>query len=273
MTADPLVSRSGIPSSDRSVLAMLTEAIDAGRPVAVATVVDTRRSVPRHAGSKMLIFGDGTQAGSIGGGEMEGRVLAAAAESLTDGRPRLLEYKLVDPTVGDPGVCGGEVNIYVEPYMPTATVYVIGCGHIGRAVSDLANWLGYRVVATDDRTDLATPELMPKADVVIAGPISQAIEQAPITDQTHVVLVTRNAQVDMEVLPHLLASPARTIGVMGSHRRWETTKKNLQTAGVETSQLDRIITPIGVEIGAETPEEIALSVMAQIVSWRRIGAG
>ncbi len=261
--------RRDMPDSQRSVLAKLTEAVDDGRPVALATVVETSRSVPRHAGSKMLIYQDGNQFGSIGGGEMEGRVLAAAAEALVDGQSRLLEYRLVDPASGDPGVCGGDVTIFVEPYVSSPTVYVIGCGHIGKAVVDLAGWLGYRVVATDDRTDLATPELLPEADVVIAGPITEALQQAPVTDQTHIVLVTRNAQVDLEILPHLLATPARTIGVMGSHRRWETTKKNLESGGVASADLDRVVTPIGIEIGAETPEEIALSVMAQVVSWRR----
>ncbi|MCJ7753168.1 MAG: XdhC family protein, partial [Thermoanaerobaculales bacterium] len=119
---------------DRRVLFELTAAVEAGRPVVLATVVGTRRSTPRRPGTKMLVFGDGETFGTIGGGEMESRVIAAATGALSDRRPQLLEYALVDPTRGDPGICGGEVKIYLEPYMPRHTVYVIGCGHVGRAV-------------------------------------------------------------------------------------------------------------------------------------------
>jgi xanthine dehydrogenase accessory factor len=260
------VTRSGL-------LAELAAAVDCAEPVVLATVVATRRSVPRHAGTKMLVYADGRQSGTIGGGEMEARVLAEALDALADGRTRLLDFSLVNPSAGDPGVCGGDVSIYLEPYMPPATVYIIGCGHVGKAVADLAHWLGYRVIAADDRVELATPELVPNADEVIAGPIADALAQAPITADTHVVLVTRNVPFDLEILPTLLASPARSIGVMGSERRWATTQRQLAEQGVSEAALAQVIAPIGVEIGAETPEEIAVSILAQITALRRTAPG
>jgi len=251
------------------ILRELLDAIAEGEPVALATVVATRRSVPRHAGTKMLVYGDGRQSGTIGGGEMEARVVTEAVASLADGRTRVLDYQLVEPTSGDPGVCGGEVQIYLEPHMPAPTITVIGCGHVGRAVADLAHWLGYRVVATDDRPELATSELMPHADVVIGGPLTDALAQAPVTADTHVVVVTRNVDLDVEILPALVATEARSIGVMGSRRRWETTRGRLLEAGVAEADLERVVAPIGLDLHAETPQEIALSILAQIVQLRR----
>ena len=114
----------------------------------VATVVDTDRSVPRHAGSKMLVFADRRQVGTIGGGEMEARVIDSRRRMCwSSGAPRLMNFDLVDPAAGDPGVCGGTVTLYLEPLLPEANIVIVGCGHVGKAVADLAHWLGYRVTA------------------------------------------------------------------------------------------------------------------------------
>ena len=235
----------------------------------LATVVESERSVPRRAGAKMLVFADGSQSGTIGGGEMESRVVSEALDTLADGRPRMIDYVLVDPGRGDPGVCGGTVRIYLEPYMPAPTIYIVGCGHVGRAVAELAAWLGFRVVATDDRATAATPEAVPEAEVVLGGPIAEVLQREPVTDQTHVVVVTRNVALDLETLPHLVRTPARSIGVMGSARRWATTRAELAKRGLTEADLDRITAPIGLEIAAETPEEIAVSILAEIVAQRR----
>ena len=147
-----------------SLLRQLAETVDTGTAVASATVVDTSRSVPRRAGAKMLVYRDGSIAGTVGGGEMEARVVAEAVAALGDGRCRLLSYRLVDPGRGDPGVCGGDVQIFVEPHMPKPTVIVMGYGHVGRAVAELAHWLGFRVVANDDR---------PLGDIEAADPTDE----------------------------------------------------------------------------------------------------
>jgi len=241
-------------------------AVDRGESVVVATVVDTDRSVPRHAGSKMLVFGDRRQVGTIGGGEMEARVIDEAVEALIAGTPRLMNFDLVDPAAGDPGVCGGTVTLYLEPLMPEANIVIVGCGHVGKAVADLAHWLGYGVTALDDRADLAIAELLPTADQVLAGPVADLIGQATIHGGTHIVLVTRNLAVDVEAIPAALATSARSIGVMGSKRRWGITRQKLIDAGVPVAQLDRVRSPIGLAINAETPEQIALSILAEITA-------
>ena len=265
-----------------SLLRQIAEAVDGGVAVASATVVDTSRSVPRRAGAKMLVFRDGSISGTVGGGEMEARVVDEAVAALADGRCRLLSYRLVDPGRGDPGVCGGDVQIFVEPHMPKPTVIVMGYGHVGRAVAQLAGWLGFRVVATDDRsmTDAAPPEGpdpgVPGSDAgdgapdeLVIGSVDDLLEGRTLDQDVSVVLVTRNVDVDSAALPALLATEAGYVGVMGSERRWATTRARLEAEGVDPVALDRVHAPIGIEVGAETPEEIALSIMAEVVAHRR----
>jgi xanthine dehydrogenase accessory factor len=258
--------------SDVQILRALTNEVNAGRAAALVTVTATARSVPRHAGAKLLVITDGESTrtlGTIGGGEMEARCIIEATAALADGTSRTLTYELLDAANGDPGVCGGTVELFVEPFLPTPTVYVIGCGHVGAAVVNLAKWMGYRVVATDDRAALATQANLPGADAVFAGPFAEALEAEPIGAHTSVVVVTRNMAVDLELLPHVLDTSARFVGVMGSARRWATTAAALADRGISGEALARVHSPIGLNINAETPEEIAVSIMAAVVADRR----
>lgn len=255
----------------RPLLEELLAAQAASRPVALATVIRAQGSVPRHAGAKMLVYADGRTSGTIGGGEMEARVVAAAKEALVDGQSRIVPYSLVDPKRGDPGVCGGQVEIYVEPYLGQDTLLVVGCGHVGRALASLGHWLGYRVIVHDDRPELATPENVPDADVYLSGPLHEALRDYPVDSRTFVTLVTRNVMVDRQVLPSLLATPAPYVGVMGSRRRWEETKRLLLEDGVHPDTFARVHSPIGLELQAESPSEIAVSIMAQIILVQRGG--
>ncbi len=270
------------------LLQRLADAVERGVAVASATVVDTSRSVPRRPGAKMLVFRDGSIAGTVGGGEMEARVVNEAVASLSDGRCRLLSYRLVDPTQGDPGVCGGDVQIFVEPHMPEGTVIVIGYGHVGRAVTELAQWLGFRVTACDDRPQASADYKSGSAlgsddeddrdssdstskgpDELVIGSVNDLLEGRTLTADVSVVLVTRNIDVDTAALPALLATDVGYVGVMGSERRWATTRAQLEDDGVDLGALDRVHAPIGIEMGAETPEEIALSIMAEVIAHRR----
>ncbi len=256
---------------DRHVLEELLAAQARREPVALAVIIRDQGSVPRHAGMKMLVYGNGRTLGTIGGGEMEARVVAAAAEALRDGRTRLVPYALVDPQRGDPGVCGGQVEIYVEPYVALPTLYVLGCGHVGRALVSLGHWLGYRVVAWDDRPELATAGNVPDADARLSGPLADALAAQPIDARTYVAVVTRNVGLDRALVPQLLATPAAFIGVMGSRRRWQETRRQLLADGLPAERLTRVNAPIGLEINAESPAEIAVSIIAQIIMAQRGG--
>jgi xanthine dehydrogenase accessory factor len=257
-----------------NVLRLAAECLEQGTPCALVTVIQTSGSVPRHEGSKMLVGADGSLiAGTIGGGEMESRAVALAIESIASGQTRTASYQLADPKQGDPGVCGGTVEVFIEPLLPSPTLLVIGAGHVGRALTHLAKWLGFRVIVTDDRVEACTPEACPGADVYLPGPLTEQLANVSITPHTYVALVTRGYPIDVNALPVLLHSAAAYIGVMGSERRWLTAAKALQDKGVSAELLARVHAPIGLELNAETPEEIAVSIMAEIIAARRGGNG
>lgn len=244
-----------------------------GQPAALCTVVRTQGSVPRHAGSKMLVFPDGSIEGTIGGGEMESRVVAEAMEAMASGTPRIVPYSLSDPEEGDPGVCGGEVEVFVEPIGRKSTIVVFGGGHVGQAVAHLAHWLGFRTVLADDRPEFASPESAPDADQHVVCALAELPGRITIDAQTYLVLTTRGVPVDVQGLPSLLETPAAYIGVIGSRRRWETAAGELQALGVPAERLERVVSPMGLELNAETPEEIAVSILAEIVMLHRGGSG
>ena len=257
----------------RELLSELMAAQEAGEPVVLATIIRASGSVPRGSGSKMLVYGDGRISGTIGGGEMEARVVQEAQACLNDGQTRIVPYSLVEPERGDPGLCGGEVEVYLEPYAAPATVLIVGCGHVGKAVASLAYWLGYRVLLNDDRPELVSPENIPEADLYLHGDIDQLLEQVQIHSNTHIAILTRNVALDRQILPRLADTPAPYIGVIGSRRRWKETQKLLLADGLSEADLRRFHSPIGLELNAETPEEIAVSIMAEIIMLRRGGTG
>lgn len=253
--------------------ARLAELQARGQPAALCTVTRTTGSVPRRAGAKMLVFPGGRTEGTIGGGEMEARVIAAALAALKDSQPRTLEYSLTDPGRGDPGICGGTVEVFVEPIQPQPTLLIIGAGHVGSALAQVADFLGYRVLLSDDRPEMCTPEAVPHAQAFYPVPMSDLPDSLDINSQTYIALTTRNAEIDIKGLPALLDSPAAYIGVIGSRRRWAEARRQMEAAGVAKKALDRVSSPMGLELNAETPEEIALSIMAEIIMLRRGGDG
>lgn len=260
-------------NDNHRILRELLAAQEAGLPVVLATITKARGSVPRHTGAKMLVYDDGRFLGTIGGGEVESRVLEEAQSAIGDGRSRTIPYAFVDPQQGDPGVCGGEIEVYLEPFLPPATLFVIGCGHVGQALADLGHWLGFQVVVTDDRAELASPEQIPHADIYLPGSIEEALAAQSITRSTFIALVTRNVALDRQILPLLAKTPAPYIGVMGSRRRWAETKKLLLADGISEMDLARFHSPLGLELNAETPKEIAVSILAEIIMLHRGGTG
>ena len=251
-----------------TVLERVNESVKNGEPVVLCTIVDTKGAVPRHTGTKMVVFGDGSFEGTVGGGEVENLVLIEALGSLKDAKTRLLSYDLINVERGDPGVCGGTVTVFVEPYLRKPTIVVVGAGHVGKSVVFLAKWLGFRVVLSDDRQDLCTEESVPGADQYLPVEISKIPAHMDIDHQTYFVLVTRSVDVDVAGLPFLLDTDAAYIGLIGSTRRWSHTQEKLTAAGISGEMLARIKSPIGLDIHAETPDEIAVSIMAEIISIR-----
>lgn len=247
--------------------------IEKGESAVLCTVVETSGSTPRHAGSKMLVSVSGQFEGTVGGGEIEQRILLEAPGVLMRKEPKLMEFQLVNPDQGDPGVCGGTAKIYMEPIYPPSLILVVGGGHVGKAVVHLVHWLGFRVAISDDRPDLCNPSVHPEADEHLICSLGQLPKYIQITSETYIVLTTRGSSIDVEGLDALLQTPAAYIGVIGSNRRWITTRNGLIEKGVSESALSRVHSPIGLELGAETPEEIAVSIMAEILMVRHHGSG
>jgi xanthine dehydrogenase accessory factor len=259
---------------DGAIYEALLAAQSAGEPAALATVVSVQGSVPRQAGSKMLVRADGSIVSTIGGGAMESRVIKEALDAMRDGQTRMPSYTLNDITVGDAGICGGTVQVFIEPVGIAPTLLVIGIGHVGKALAELGKWAGYRVVISDDREAFCNPNYLPGMDGYVVCKPGEITQHMQVNARTYVAAVTRGLPVDIDLIPALLATDAAFIGVIGSRRRWAITVKDLQEKrGLTNEQVSRVYAPIGLELNAETPHEIAVSILAQIIMLRRGGDG
>ena len=256
-----------------SIYQALSELEKTNESAALCTVVKSEGSTPRHVGSKMLVYADGKFIGTVGGGDLEHRVMDEAWIAIAEGRARTLKYNMVDPSRGDPGVCGGTVEVFVEPILPPAMVVVIGAGHVGKAVVHLAKWLGFRVAVSDDRPEFCTPESVPGADAYYPVEMGKLVDHLKINRLTYIVITSRGSNVDALGLPSLLETSASYIGVIGSKRRWLTTVKALKEQGVSDEKIARVHSPMGLELNAETPEEIAVSILAEILMLKDKGTG
>jgi xanthine dehydrogenase accessory factor len=251
----------------------INELIDKGEAGALCSIIVTTGSTPRHEGSKMLVYEDGRFIGTVGGGEVESRVFEEAKKAIAEGNSRLLKYSMVDPKQGDPGVCGGTLEIYVEPILPPPLLLIIGGGHVGKAVVHLAKWLGFRVAVSDDRVEFCNKESNPDADYFYPVPMIDLPQHVKLDSRTYVVLTTRGSNIDVRGLPALLEAPLAYLGIIGSQRRWLTTKRTMIESGTPPENFNHVHSPIGLELKAESPEEIAVSIMAEIIMLRNGGSG
>ena len=236
-----------------------------GVAFAICTIVETEGSVPRHIGSKMLVDADGRCTGTVGGGEVEEKAIKAAIHSIQTGQPVLIEYSLMAGDNLSAGLCGGKVKIYIEPVIQGEKIIIFGAGHVGKALAPLAKLLNFHVLVCDDREGSCNSSVFPDADEYFEMDMAKLPDMVSIDQRTYLVLVTRGADVDIEGIPALIETNAGYIGVMGSRRRWDATEKGLIEKGVHSEALVRIKHPIGLDIKAETPEEIAVSIMAEII--------
>ncbi|MCS7177995.1 MAG: XdhC/CoxI family protein [Anaerolineae bacterium] len=247
----------------------ILDALRAGKAGAVATVVEVNGSAPRGAGAKMLVLADGTTVGTVGGGGVEARVIEEARTAIAEGRSREVVYHLRDPARGDPGICGGDLRILIEVLPHRPTLLILGAGHLGQAVAELGAFLGYRIVVMDERPGMATPERFPWAEQWITGDLAEEVERFPVDAHTYVIMVTPHHTHDAAILAALASRSPAYVGLVGSRRRTTLTFQQAQELGVSPAWLERVHTPIGLDIGAETPREIAISILAEIIAVQR----
>jgi xanthine dehydrogenase accessory factor len=252
--------------------AQVAAELQARRPVVVATIVRDTGSVPRRSGAKMLIYSDRRTVGSIGGGLFELIVIRDALAALKAGSSATHSYSFNPKFTSDDAfgaVCGGRAEVFLEVVMPPDRLLIVGGGHCGRAVAKAASMLDFSIVVADDREEYAQPEdfQFPGVEKVLHLPADFA--GLPVPDgRTYVVLVSKGYMTDGAALRRVIGSPAAYIGMIGSQKKRQTVYDELRAERVTDEQIARVHSPIGLDIGADTPEEIAVSIMAQVIQVR-----
>lgn len=241
-----------------------------GRRGAVATIVSVRGSIPSFKTAKMLVRDDGSIVGTIGGGCVEAEVWQAAREVMESEKARTLTFDLNQDPKYDTGlVCGGTLEIFIEPVLPPATLYIFGAGHISESVYRVARIAAFDITVVDDRETFANRERFPDAQEVIADDFDKVTARLQISKSAYIVIVTRGHHDDMRVLRWAVQTSARYIGMIGSKRKTIAIFKELQREGLAAELFNRVHAPVGLDIGAITPEEIAVSITAELIANRR----
>jgi xanthine dehydrogenase accessory factor len=242
------------------------------RRAALATIVRIRGSVPSFQTAKMLIRDDGTTLGSIGGGCVEAEVWSAADEVIRQEKSRTLSFDLTDDSLADGGlICGGRVDVFVEPILPQPHMAIFGAGHISMQLSRIANIAGFRTTIIDNRPVYANAERFPEASAIVSDSFESGFQNLTPTANTYLVIVTRGHQEDESVLRWAVRTDARYIGMIGSKRKIRAITDNLLSEGVPADRLESVHMPVGLDIGAVTPEEIAVAIVAEAIHSRRAG--
>ena len=237
-----------------------------GEQFALATVIAHDGSSPRKSGAKMLVRGDGSSLGTVGGGRVEKETVEAAKVALTDNSVYTLEFVLTEEYGY---ACGGSMSVFVEPQVRRPLLVMFGAGHVGRAVTALAHGCGFRVIAVDERPDCAVAELLPCADGIVCAPMTAAFDRLQLDSGSFAVIATPGHLHDFAAVRGCLATGAGFIGLLGSRSKREALLKILEEEGYDAAQRARVVTPVGLDIGAQTPEEIAVSIVGQLIAIRR----
>jgi xanthine dehydrogenase accessory factor len=249
------------------VFAAVAKALDQGEPAALVTIVSTMGSTPQRVGAKMLVFGDGRMVGTIGGGCYENDAFWKAREAITNRRPQLVHYELSDDFAQETGlICGGTMDVYIEPIEPSPELFIVGAGHVGFHLARIAHEVGFRVHVVDDREKFANPERFPGAAEVVTEDIPAWIERSQLPPHAYVVVVTRGHTNDLDALRALAPRDLRYLGLIGSRAKVARIYDALVGEQMSPALLKQVHAPIGLDIGAVTPQEIAVSILAELIA-------
>jgi len=240
-----------------------------GIDAALVTIISAEGSTPRETGAKMLVKNDGSIIGSIGGGSLELSAKNEALRAIRTGKSKRMNYSL-QPGGDADMICGGDVEIFIEPILCPPSLYICGGGHIGLALTKIGKLCGFRVIVVDDRPEYASKERFPEADWTVVSAYENAFSVVKVVGQSdYIVIVTHGHKGDEVALAGALRTPARYIGMIGSRKKIASVYDRLVEKGISREALNRIHSPIGLNIYAQTPEEIAVSIMAEIITIRR----
>src|ERR1700676_3310029 len=241
-----------------------------GQKCALATIVQVNGSIPSYESAKLLVREDGSIFGTIGGGCVEAEVWNVAREIMETEKPRHLNFSLGQDAAYDNGlICGGQLTVFVEPVVPQPRAFIFGAGHISKSLSKVANLAGFATVIVDNREAFAHRDRFPEADEIHAEEYEDIFPKLTIRDTSYLIIVTRGHRDDMRVLRWAVNTPARYIAMIGSKRKGIGVVKELEKEGISRSAFDRVFAPMGFDIGAITPEEIVVSVVAEMIAVRR----
>jgi xanthine dehydrogenase accessory factor len=238
-----------------------------GRSAALATIVQCLGSSPQKEGAKLLVRDDGSIMGTLGGGCLEAEVIQTSLMVMKRGTPEAVPFELTEKYGGL--VCGGKVLVYIEPIIPEPGLVILGAGHVGKALSTAARFAGFRVAVADDRGEYANKENISDAHEIIVNNFDTVFSRLTADSNTYIVIATRGHNHDIDALKSALRTTARYIGLLGSKRKKALLFKILKEEGFTNEDIGRVIVPVGIPIGSVTPEEIAISIMAQIIQMRR----
>jgi xanthine dehydrogenase accessory factor len=262
-----------VSSRKRTIFAELEEAYQRGETVALVTILETRGSTPQKAGAKMVVGRDGRLRGTVGGGCVESEILWRAQRAIEERRSEIGTYDFNADEEENGLICGGSMKVFIEPVIPPPRVFIVGAGHVAQPVAQVAKIAGFEVIVLDDRIKYASPERFPDADVVKAGPIPELAEEFVYGDNTYVVIVTRGHKEDEEALRAFVGRDTAYIGLIGSVTKIEKIVKRLLRDGFSPERLDRVRSPIGLDLGGSSPGEIAISIVAELLTVRHQRTG
>ncbi len=249
------------------MFAAVADALERGEPAALVTIVSTTGSTPQRVGAKMLVFADGRIVGTIGGGCYENDAFWKAREAITHRRPEMVHYELSDDFAQETGlICGGQMDVYIEPIEPSPELYVIGAGHVGFHLARVAHEVGFRVHVVDDREKFANAERFPNAVEIVVEDIPAWIQRTSIPTHAYAVIVTRGHNNDLDALRALAPRELRYLGLIGSRAKVARIYEALTDEQMPADLLARVHAPIGLDIGAVTPQEIAVSILAELIA-------
>jgi len=255
---------------NQEVFAALADALRRGEDVALVTIVGARGSTPQRVGAKMLVYGDGRTVGTIGGGCYENDAFWKAREALSSHRALTVKYELSDDFAEESGlICGGQMEVFIEPVEPAPDVYVFGAGHVGAHLARMAHDTGFRVHLVDDRQKFADATLFPEGVAVEAADIPGWLAAHPLPPSAYAVIVTRGHRHDLDALRALAGQRLRYVGLIGSRAKVRRLFDALVAEGTAPGALAAVHAPIGLDIGAITPQEIAVAILAELIAVRR----
>ncbi len=249
---------------DYDLLIKAVEAAQGGRRYAFATVVDsTIKGTPRKSGATMIVFEDGSACGSIGGGRNEKAAQAQCLKAIQLGKPRFVSYDYF----GNKGesICGGQIKVFIEPFVGLKNLVICGAGHIGLPLSIIGKMLGFKVTVLDHRREFANKKRFPHADRIVVGSYAPYLRRMATDPSTFVMIVTPGNEYDFECLKAVICRNSAYVGVISSKAKRIKFLNRLKRAGVARKYLDKVKIPAGIDIGAQTPEEIAVSIAAELI--------